>query len=394
LFRLLAEHPGPDYSAGAAASLAGIPPGQGLKLLDELCEANLLAAPRPGRFSLHDLLRVYASERGHDEERPADRDAATRQVLAWYLHTATAAARTIDPGRRHVNLDSLALPAEPMTFASPDDALAWLQSERPNLLAAVACASQRQLHEIAWKLPVTLWDLFSRRSRWADWIEAVETGLASSQRLGDPAAQSWLLNHLAIAHQQAGDSPAAISCFQRALVIRQERQDQRGEATVLANLGRTYSEVGLHTEAMECVSAALAIFTDIGRAREQGMCWSLISGTYRRLGQFEDAMISARQALDLIRGCGDEYEESGVLIQFAEASLCLAQPEDAMAHAARAAELSRKHGDRRAEADALIVLGQASSDCGLPGQAHKYRHDAYLILRDLANPAPRRSQAS
>ncbi len=386
LFRLLAEHPGPDIPALAAASLAGVRPGQALRLLEELCEANLLAAPQPGRFGLHDLLRAYASERGSEEERAADRDAAMRRVLTWYLHTAAAAARTIDPGRRHVDLDGSALPGVPVTFAGQDDALRWLESERPNLLAAVACASRRHVHQIAWKLPVTLWDLFDRRSRWADWIEAVETGLASAQRLGDLPAQSWLLNHLAIAHQQAGDSPTAISCFQRALVIRREQQDRRGEATVLANLGRTYSEVGMQTQATECLSAALAIFQDTGRLREQGICWSLISATCRRLGQFEGAMTSARQAVDLIGACGDEPEQSGALIQLAMASMCLAKPEDAIAHAARATQLSRKHGDRRTEAEALIILGQACSDCGHAGQARKRRHEACLILRDLGDP--------
>jgi tetratricopeptide (TPR) repeat protein/transcriptional regulator with XRE-family HTH domain len=386
LFRLLAQHPGPDTSAPAAASLADVPPGQALKLLDELCEANLLATPHPGRFSLHDLLRAYANERASDEERAADRDAATRRVLTWYLHTAAAAARTIDPSRRHVDLDSSALPGEPMIFAGHDDALEWLESERANLLAAVACASQRQVHEIAWQLPVTLWDLFDRRSLWADWIEAVETGLASAQRLGDLAAQSWLLNHLAIAHQQAGDSPMAISCFERALLIRREQQDLRGEATVLANLGRTYSEAGMQTEAMMCLPAALAIFRDIGKVREQGICWSLISATNRRLGQFDDAVTSARLAADLISESGDELEECGALLQLAMAEICLARPGDAIAQAARAVELSRQHGDRRTEADALIILAQACSDCGHSGQAGQCRHDAYLILRDLGDP--------
>jgi tetratricopeptide (TPR) repeat protein len=386
LFRLLAQHPGPDISAPAAASLADLPPGRALKLLDELCEANLLAAPHPGRFSLHDLLRAYASERASDEERAADRDAATRRVLTWYLHTAAAAARTIDPGRRHVDLDSSALPGEPMLFAGHDDAMGWLESERANLLAAVACASQHQVHEIAWQLPVTLWELFDGRSRCADWIAAVETGLASAHRLGDLAAQSWLLNHLAIAHQQAGDSPTAISCFQRALLIRREQQDLRGEATVLANLGRTYSEAGMLAEAMASLRAALAIFRDIGKVREHGICWSLISATYRRLGQFDDAVTSARQAADLIRQSGDELEECGALLELAMAEICLARPGDAMAQAARAVELSRQHGDRKTEADALVTLGQACSDYGHSEQARQRRHDAYLILRDLGDP--------
>jgi tetratricopeptide (TPR) repeat protein/transcriptional regulator with XRE-family HTH domain len=387
LFRLLAEHPGPDISAAAAASLAGVPLPEAVQLLAELSEANLLTAPQPGRFSLHDLLRAYASERGWDEEPAIDRDAAARRVLTWYLHTATAAARTINPGRRHVDPDGTALSgAAPLTFAGDEDALAWLESERPNLNAAVACASQRQLHEVAWKLPVTLWDLFDRRSRWPEWIRAVETGLASAQRLGDLAAEGWLLNHLAIAHQQASDSPTAISCFQRALAIRRDQHDRRGEAAALANLGRTYSELGQHTEAMDCLRAALAIFTDLGQVREQGMCWSLISATRRRQGQFHDAITSARHAVNLTSGCGDEPEESGALIQLAMASMSLAQPQHAITHATRAADLSRKHGDRRTEAEALIVLAQACSDSGQPAQARKRQHDAYQILSDLGDP--------
>jgi hypothetical protein len=51
LFRLLGLHPGPDITAPAAASLAGIPPPSARSLLDQLTRANLTTEHQPGRLA-------------------------------------------------------------------------------------------------------------------------------------------------------------------------------------------------------------------------------------------------------------------------------------------------------------------------------------------------------
>ena len=96
MFRLLGLHPGPDVSASAAASLAGIPPAQARHALSRLTSAHLLAEHAPGRYAFHDLLREYAAEQARDNE---DRTALHR-VLDHYLHSARAADRLLI---RHVN---------------------------------------------------------------------------------------------------------------------------------------------------------------------------------------------------------------------------------------------------------------------------------------------------
>ncbi|HXT93215.1 MAG TPA: helix-turn-helix transcriptional regulator, partial [Trebonia sp.] len=60
MFRLLGLHPGPDISAAAAASLAGVPKAQARVALRDLTRASLLMEVVPGRFAFHDLLRAYA----------------------------------------------------------------------------------------------------------------------------------------------------------------------------------------------------------------------------------------------------------------------------------------------------------------------------------------------
>ena len=56
MFRLLGLHPGRDISVPAAASVAGCPPGDARRALEDLTEAYLLTPSSPGRYAMHDLL--------------------------------------------------------------------------------------------------------------------------------------------------------------------------------------------------------------------------------------------------------------------------------------------------------------------------------------------------
>src|SRR5262249_4184076 len=108
LFRVLGLHPGPDISAPAAASLAGVPVERVGVLLAELTRAHVLAEltrahvlaeqtrahvpaeHTPGRYTFHDLLRVYAADRAGAEDSAEDREEAVLRVLDHYLHSAYA----------------------------------------------------------------------------------------------------------------------------------------------------------------------------------------------------------------------------------------------------------------------------------------------------------------
>ncbi|CAM5251149.1 AfsR/SARP family transcriptional regulator [Streptomyces aurantiogriseus] len=62
LFRLLPRHTGPDLTPAGAAALTGLPVRRARLLLGELADAHLVTEHTPGRYSLHDLLRVFAAE--------------------------------------------------------------------------------------------------------------------------------------------------------------------------------------------------------------------------------------------------------------------------------------------------------------------------------------------
>ncbi|MCO5971632.1 AfsR/SARP family transcriptional regulator [Actinoallomurus soli] len=91
LFRLLSLHPGRDIAHPAAAALAGLPQDRARALLAELFRAHLITERAPGRFAMHDLLRVYAAEQARTFDTEAERSAACHRVLDHYLHSADAA---------------------------------------------------------------------------------------------------------------------------------------------------------------------------------------------------------------------------------------------------------------------------------------------------------------
>ena len=79
MFRRLGLVPGPDFACGVAAALTEQNPQAAESDLETLVDTHLLdIAPAPGRYRLHDLLRLYARERAQAEETPQEREDARR----------------------------------------------------------------------------------------------------------------------------------------------------------------------------------------------------------------------------------------------------------------------------------------------------------------------------
>ncbi len=155
-FCLLGLWHGPTISSVAAAALFGATEDLASETLEVLVDAHLLESTSPDRYKLHDLLRVYSSERAVADVPGPARDAAIGRLLRWYMRTADAAATAVSPHRYNMPLDLAEGEKPPHTFSSADDALSWYDSERANLVAATRQASESGLHDIAWRLPAPL----------------------------------------------------------------------------------------------------------------------------------------------------------------------------------------------------------------------------------------------
>jgi hypothetical protein len=148
LFRRLGLIPGADIDAHAAAALLNTGPVGAERLLQRLVDHNLLAEPVPGRYRLHNLIRLHA--RALAERDPAEeRAAATDRLLNHYAHTAHTAGRAGTHNARrtragHANPG----PAHATSTADRDRVLGWLlHVEHANLpVSALHTAAETTTH--------------------------------------------------------------------------------------------------------------------------------------------------------------------------------------------------------------------------------------------------------
>ena len=163
LFRLLSVNPGPDVSTAATAVLVDMPTARTRDMLGSLLRAHLVDVTSCGvgvRWRMHDLLRLYAQRLSNAYEASDRRESARDRMLGYYLDMARAASY-------HVRaLPGMTVPEE---FTGPDSALAWLDAECPNLVAAAKMAADTDEADLALHLSLLLAEYFNRRQRFDDW---------------------------------------------------------------------------------------------------------------------------------------------------------------------------------------------------------------------------------
>ena len=210
MFRLLSMHPGPDMTASAAASLAGIDPDRAHALLTELTRGHLLSEHRPGRYAFHDLLRAYATEQARDCDDDEDaRHAAVGRLLDHWLHTACAAAALLDPFFAPEPEDPPLPGAVVGAPATAEEALRWFTAEQATLLAAVSLAAWSGLAGHAWRFAWALSTFLLRRGCWDDYARACRVSLDAARRAGDVAGEAHALLLLALGDARSGRRDAA-----------------------------------------------------------------------------------------------------------------------------------------------------------------------------------------
>ncbi|MFD0744591.1 helix-turn-helix domain-containing protein [Phytohabitans flavus] len=101
--------------------------------LEHLVDAHLVEPAGPGRFRLHDLVRLFAHEQATTDLAPDQTNGAVTRVLRYGLATIRDAVERCYPHRTHYPLPDVDVTPRP--FADQADAAAWLERERANLVA-------------------------------------------------------------------------------------------------------------------------------------------------------------------------------------------------------------------------------------------------------------------
>jgi len=349
LFRLLGLHPGPDLGVAAAASLAGAAVARVRLLLDELVRASLVVERAPGRYTMHDLLKVYAMELADALDGKEIVRASRVRMLDYYTHGAFAANSRL-PSKRERSIEPAAAADGVVVeaFDETDAALAWFADELPVLLAAVRLAAGEGFDRHTCWLSLYLVPFLMRRGPTLALLATQPCAVRSAERLGDPAARANAHRGLGSAYIRLGRYAEADIELQRALdfyrqagdvlgqalthnnrvhLFNRPEQAQRfidecahalalyraighreGEATSLSNMGWGHSLLGDHRQAVVSCEQAIAILQEIGsRGNGISAAWDSLGYAHHHLGEHQRAIECYRNALAHDEGVADLY---------------------------------------------------------------------------------------
>jgi DNA-binding SARP family transcriptional activator len=387
LFRCLGLPAGPDISAPAVASLAGVPIVDARRLLAELTEAHLLTEPVPHRYTHHDLLRAYAREQAHTHDSDSTRLAAEHRLLDHYLHSAHAAAQRLHAHRLPVTIAPARAGTAPEHPSDNAQAIAWFTAEHRTMLAAIARAAEIGLDLHAWQLAWTLASYLDWRGHWHDLAATQTAALAAAKRLGAADAEAHTRRLLARAHRRLGRLDEAYEHAREALELARTAGDEAAQAHAHISVGTICERQERHGLALEHSREALDLYRRLADPVGQATALNNICVDHTALGEYTPALAAGQQALAILEEAGHRPGQAATWDSIGYTHHCLGDHRSAIACYHRAIQLHRAVGNRFFEADTLAHLGDTYAAAGDGDDAQSAWQQALVILTELQHPS-------
>ncbi|MFE2155965.1 tetratricopeptide repeat protein [Streptomyces lavendulae] len=377
LLRLLTVNPGPDCSTSHAELLAGTDGAR--PQLAALVRACLLAEEPvgSGRWRMHDLVRLYARERGEESAREDGREALVDAFLARLRSE-------IGEGRAALGLDGR--PVAGRIFSSAARALRWLEAERAVAVAAVGFAAESGRIREALMLSVDLCAYLKLYGHRQDELVVTRQVVAAARRTGSPKYLAVALTNYGSALADGRQLTAAVERLTEALALfREVPFGEEGEALVLTELGGAYADLGRIEEAREANERALRIFRELGNRHAQGPPLARLGDIHYRMGNLDGAAASFREAVVLMRETGDRHREASWSGSLATVLWETGHRRESLAVRERALATLRELGHRTKVAWTLAGLAVSLLDAGEPQEASVRMEEAYTLFRDAGD---------
>lgn len=372
-FHLTALDPGPNISTLTAAALLDTTERHTDRVLRELARRHLLDIDDE-RWSIHDLLRLYATEQAPTDDTPA---------VARLLHYYCGHARAAVP---HLGGPVTA----PPQFKTVGKAMAWLDAECANLLAVASHADALGHPGAAVELAACLGMYLVRARRVEAWITLADHGLATARRLDDRAAQQNMHAELGLALRHGRRFPEALEHQQRALDLASELDEPALKAKAWGNLGLIRFATGCHDEAMAAYRRAVAEARESGDRRAQAMSLGNIAIIQRQRGELAEAEATYAGIARIFEELGDTHNLALTRNNTGVVQRQQGRSTEAVRSHREALDIFREHRNRHGKATALDNLGIALGELGRLDEAedaHRAAHALFLDMDDLEGQA-------
>ncbi len=383
LFRLLGLAPGPDIGLPAVAGLAGLTAGRVRALLRDLVDAHLVQEHRPGRYRMHDLVRLYAAELADGDDAEAVR-AARRRLFDHYLHTGYAAAVRINR-QRHLDLAAPEPGAAVQPVGDAGAAMAWFDAEHQVLVATVDHAGAHGFAVHSWQIAWVVAEYLDRRGHWHARAGTQRTALDAAVRADDRLGQAHASLGLGGAYGTQGRFEEAETHLRRALELFGDLSEHLPHASAELALAGVFERQARHREALEHTQHALELFGIAGH--ESGVANALngIGWLHTELGDHEGALASCEQALALHQKLGHQRGEAFTWDSLGYVHHHLGHHDEAIGCYHKALDLYRDMGERYREAETLDHVGDTELAAGRRDAARAAWQQSAAVLEELGH---------
>jgi tetratricopeptide (TPR) repeat protein len=374
VFRLLPVHPGKDVSVATVEMLADAEASEVRRALTALAQMHLVeAAPgSTGLWRMHDLVRLYARHLSDARAQACERERALDRLVSYYLSMSQAADDQVR-GRTDVS--------DPAAFTSLDEALTWLDAERPGLIAAVETAADTGRDQAAASLPLSLAQYLARRHLFDDLLTITTVGLSAARRLGDRDLEGSALTNLGLALEKLRRPEEAIAAHRDAVTVFRAVGDRDGEGDALNNLGLALRDKGQFEEAATAHQYAATIYRETGNRDGEAGALNNLGLPLKRMQCFDGAITSHEDAATIYREIGNQHGEGMALGNLGGALRESGRSDEAVGAWQDAVYIFRKAGDQDAYGIALSGLGGTLAETGRSEEAITAYREAASVFR-------------
>jgi tetratricopeptide (TPR) repeat protein len=386
MFELLGLAEVDEITVPLAAAVGGTSVTEAQAILDELVEAQLLEAHRPGRYALHDLMRLYARSEAIASTASADRLRAIRGALHHYLGTARNALRTLatmtEPRlTAGVHPEQITVPV--LGFKNRGEAIRWVDAESANLLRAVRqAATIGDCQDIVVGIAATVSTLFKTRGYMSGLVTINRLAIEAAEQICDQHSLAQAYNDLAAGIMDTVDLDDALAYAERALALWRQLGFRVGEAQTLNLLAVLLARKAESDKALSLYHHALEIRRELGHSESQAAILTNIGCVLRDQGKLNEALVRFEAALVLYRAEGLLGGEGFALGNIGRAHQLLGLLEQSVRELERAIDLTCASGQRRFEAEFRWYLGESLYTLGRRVEASACWREVVTDLHD------------
>ena len=308
LFRLMSQVPGGDVSLDAARWLIDASASAVRPRLQALVRAHLVQQHVADRWTMHDLVRLYAAEMADTDRDDAER--ALKSVVEHYRVVVSMAFEW---------LTAVASEVSRRVFPTPAHAAAWFEMERATVMSIVKHTADRDgYEEMCLQLGVVLGDLLRSQAHWRTEFYDIAAVTAS---VVPRAAPQWVA------------------------------------ASALSNYGTSLSMQRKYAEAHAAFDEAISMYMSIGDPDRASGATVNIANLLQAQGRYDDAIVIYRQDLNQCPPSTHPHPAANTLSNLGGVLAKAGRGTEAVTQLLKAVVLYRKLDDRSGLATALLNLG-------------------------------------